>query len=132
MGQTKGVVLDAESLAGRTEIPKHVAQLVGGTGAGLVGPDADVLDDRRVPGLPKVGGTGQKRKPPVGAEVEALEEAEAERVIAGEVVHALLIEHQEAVEILPDELARDLVDAGAVLRPVEMQSQCLLLFCFKA
>ena len=100
MGEAIGIGLDAEPLAGGAEIPEHVAQLIGRAGAGLVGPDADVLDDRGVPGLPQIGGAGQERQPPIGSEIEALEEAEAERVVAGEVVHALLIEHQEPVQLL--------------------------------
>ncbi len=100
MGEAIGIGLDAEPLAGGAEIPKHVAQLIGRAGAGLVGPDADVLDDRGVPGLPQIGGAGQERQPPIGSEIEALEEAEAERVVAGEVVHALLLEHQKRCRAL--------------------------------
>ena len=39
-----------------------------------------------------------QEEPPVGAEIEALEEDVAEGVVAGQVVHALLPEHQQAVE----------------------------------
>jgi hypothetical protein len=73
-----------------------------------------------VPGLPQIGGTGQKRKPPVGAEIEALEEAEAERVIAGEVVHALLIEHQETIEVCFGQFKGHPLYAVAILGLFEM------------
>ena len=75
-----------------------VAQGAGGIGAGLVHPDADVLDDRGVLRLPEVRRTGEQGRPPVAAEPEALEEAEPEGVEAGQVVHALLLEEQDARE----------------------------------
>ena len=42
----------------------------------------------------------QQRQLAIGAEIEALEKAEAEGVIAREIIHALLLEHQQAVEAL--------------------------------
>ena len=70
-------------------------------GVGQVHPDSDVLDHRGDARLAQVGRARQERHRPVGVEVEALEEAEAEGVVAGQVVHALLAEEEEPVEPAP-------------------------------
>ena len=63
-----------------------------------VHPDADVVDHRRVPRLEQIGGAGEQHEAAVGAEIEALEIDVAERVVAGQPVHALLAEAEQAVE----------------------------------
>jgi hypothetical protein len=96
-------------------------------GASLIGPDADILDDRGVQGLAQVGSAGQEGKPAVGTEIEALEEAEAEGVVAGQIVHALLVKHQDAVEPL---LLKSLDDPGnpiPVFATFEMQRHWKIL-----
>ncbi len=50
-------------------------------------------------GLTQVGRARQQRHAPVGADVEALEEAEAERIVAGEPIIALLGEQQQPIEL---------------------------------
>ena len=92
------VALDPDALAGDAVPGHHVAEGCGGVGARLVHPDADVLDDRGVLRLPEVRRAGEQGDAPVAAEPEALEEAEAEGVVAGEVEHALLLEEQDAGE----------------------------------
>ena len=82
------------------EAGKHVLELESRLGAVRIGPDADIPDDRGVLGLAEVGRTGQKREPAVAPQIEALEKAEAEGVIAGQVIHAFLLKHQQAVEPL--------------------------------
>src|SRR3546814_1599724 len=83
-----GVVLDPQALASAAELAKGLAQLGGGVGVGAVDPDADVLHHRGLPRLAQVGRAGQQHEPPVGAEVEALEEDVAEAVVAGQVVRS--------------------------------------------
>src|SRR5262249_59101058 len=63
-----------------------------------VDPDADVLDDRGVLRLTQIGRTSEERQRPICAEIEALEKNVAEGVIAGQVIHALLPEHQEPIQ----------------------------------
>ena len=92
------IALDPDLLAGPAMLGHHVAQRTGGIGAGLIDPDADVVDDRRMLRLPEVRRTGEQGHPPVASEPEALEEAEAERVVTREVEHALLLEEQDAGE----------------------------------
>jgi hypothetical protein len=83
---------------------EDLLEVFGGIGAFGVVPDPDVRDHRGVLGLTHVGGAGQEGEGlAVGPHVEALEEDVAEGVVPGEVVHRLLAEHEQAVEILPDE-----------------------------
>src|SRR6202034_4422519 len=63
-------------------------------------PDSNVTDVRGALGLAKVRRTGQQGYARVGANIEALEETEAESVVAGQPIHALLREEQQAVELL--------------------------------
>jgi len=49
--------------------------------------------------LAQIRRAGEQRQLAIGAEIEALEKAEAEGVIAREIIHALLLEHEQAVEI---------------------------------
>ena len=90
--------LDAEALAGEPELGAEVLEVERRIGVGGVLPDAHVGDDRGVPRLAQIGRAGQERHAPVGRDDEALEEAEAERVVAGRPVHRLLLEQQQAVE----------------------------------
>ena len=52
--QAIGVVLDAERLAAAAELVEHRDQLFRRIAAGLVGPDADIVDDRRMPRLAQI------------------------------------------------------------------------------
>src|ERR1700693_3054605 len=61
-------------------------------------PDADVLDDGGDAGLAQVGRARAEGELPVGAQVPVLEQAVAAAVIAGQVVHVLLPEDEQAVE----------------------------------
>ena len=92
------IALDPDLLLRPAMLGHHVTQGAGGIGAGLIDPDADVADDRRVLCLPQVGRAGEQGHPPVASQPEALEEAEPERVVTREVEHALLLEEQDAGE----------------------------------
>ena len=92
------VIFDAEALAFEAAAPEEVLQIVSGRRAVAVDPDADVFDDRGVLGLAQVRGAGEEHDLAVGAQDQALKEAEAEGVVAGEPVHALLLEHEERIK----------------------------------
>ncbi len=98
MRQAIGVGFDPQPLAACAEAFQHVTQLQRGIGALRIGPDADILDQRGVLRLTQIGRARQQRQFSVGAEIEALEKAESYRIVAGQIVHALLLEHQQAVE----------------------------------
>ena len=77
---------------------EHRLQIACRVGAFAVLPDAHVGDVGGVLGLAQVGRAGQQRDAAVAADIEALEEAEAEAVVAGKPVVALLREQQHAIE----------------------------------
>src|SRR5690606_19383167 len=97
-GQAMGVVLHAQALAGKALLGEERAQVLGRVAALAVDPDPDVLDDRGVPRLAQIRRAGEQDQIAVRAQHQALEEAVAERVVAGEPVHALLLEQEHAVE----------------------------------
>src|SRR5215470_9481133 len=97
-GEAVGVVLDAQALAATAIALQHVTQVLAGGGALAIAPDADVLDHGGETGLAQVGGAGAECELAVGAQVHPLEHAVAARVVAGEVVHALLAEDHEPIE----------------------------------
>src|SRR5262249_51348556 len=97
-GEAVGVVLDAQAVPAPAMALQHVAQVLSGSGALAVAPDADVLDHGGETGLAQVGGAGAEGELAVGAQVHPLEHAVAARVVAGEVVHALLAEDHEPIE----------------------------------
>ena len=97
MGEAVAVELDAEAAA-RADVREHRLQIVGRVGAFAVLPDADVGDVGGVLGLAQVGRAGQQRDAAVAADIEALEEAEAEAVVTGEPIVALLREQQQPIE----------------------------------
>ena len=97
MGEAVAVELDAEAAA-RAEVGEHRLQIARRVGALAVLPDADVGDVGGVLRLAQVGRAGQQRDAAVAADIEALEEAEAEAVVAGEPIVALLREQQQAIE----------------------------------
>ncbi len=98
-GEAVGLPLDAEPLSLAAVRRQDLAQLLRGPRVGCVHPDADVLDDRGVLCLQQVGRAGEQGQSAIGAEIEALEIDIAEGVVAREVVHALLPEHQETIEL---------------------------------
>ena len=77
--------------------------------------------------LAQVSRAGEQRELSVNAEIEALEEAEPEGVITREVVHRLLLEHQQAVELLLFHRGDGGLDAAGVFGAVEMQCHSLFL-----
>ena len=99
MGQAVAVEFDSEPRAG-PEIVEHFAQIPNRVGVRAVLPNANRLDIGSVLGLSEIGRTRQQRDAAVGADIEALEEAEAETVVAGQPIIALLREQQQAVEPL--------------------------------
>ncbi len=120
MRQAVALRFDAEPFAGSAETGKHVAKLIGRPRALSIGPDADVADDRGVLRLAQIGGARQQSKPALGPEIEALEEAEAEAVIAGQVIHALLLEHQQAIKPGRLERGANLRDPRVIFAALEM------------
>ena len=121
-GQTMGVVLDAEALAGKALLRQQRAQLHGRIGARAVDPDADVLDDRGVLGLAQIRRARQQDQIAVRPQHQALEEAVAEGVVAGEPVHALRLEHQQPVQPARRHRLQHLAPALVELFAGEVQS----------
>jgi hypothetical protein len=99
--ETVGLVLDAEPFAREALLGQEIAQLQSRIAALAVDPDADVLDDRGVLRLAQVRRAREQHQIAVGAQHQALGEAVAERVVAGQPVHALLLEHQQGIELAP-------------------------------
>ena len=97
-GEAVGVELHPDPFAGRAVTGRHLPQLARRVAPRLVHPDPDILDHRRVLRLAEVRGAGEEGHAPVPPEPQALEEAEPEGVVAGEVEHALGLEHEEAGE----------------------------------
>ena len=114
-------MLDAEPAAPQPEIVQHDGEVLRRRSLGLVCPDADICDRRRVTRLPKVGRAGQQRGAAIGADIEALEEAEAERVVARQPIHAVLREEQQAVEVPCGEFLLEARHAALHLAGLEMQ-----------
>ena len=102
MGEALRVVFDAEPAPG-VQARQHRGEVARRLGLGAVLPDADVGDIGRMLRLPEIGGAGQQRRATIRADIEALEEAEAEGVVAGEPVVAFGREQQRAVELLRGE-----------------------------
>src|SRR5262249_20570816 len=71
----------------------------------------------------EIGGGGAERERAVGSEVHPLEHAVAARVVAGQVVHALLAEDEQAVEPLPGHLPAGGAAASPQLLLREVQHQ---------
>jgi hypothetical protein len=91
--QAIGIGLDPQFFTPRPEAFQHVLELVRRPRALGIGPDADVLQDRGVLGLAQVRRPGQQRQLAVRSQIQALEEAEPEGVVAGQVIHAFLLKH---------------------------------------
>jgi hypothetical protein len=90
--------LHPERLALESEVARESPEFEGRVGLGRVLPDADVIEGRGMLRLAQIGRAGEERHAPIRCEHERLEEAEAERVVAGEPVHRLLLEQQQPVE----------------------------------
>ena len=116
------VVFDADARAEQVELVQQVAQIERRIGAVAVGPHNDVVDSGGVARLAQVGRTGQKHHRAVRLHHKALEEAEAERVVAGQPVHAFLREEQNGVELLLGHLDHQPVAPRVIFRAFEMQS----------
>ena len=116
-----GVVFDADAGAEQIEVVEQVAQVDRRVGAVAVGPQHDVVDDRGVARLAQIGRAGEQHHRAVGLHHQALEEAEAERVVAGQPVHALLGEQQHGIELLLGHLDHQPVAPGVKFRAFEMQ-----------
>ena len=116
------VVFDADALPEKIEVVEQIAQVDRRIGAVAVGPEHDVLDDRGLAGLAQIGRAGQQHHRAVGLHHQRLEEAEAERVVAGQPVHAFLGEEQDGVELLLGHLDQQPVAAGVEFGTVKVQS----------
>jgi hypothetical protein len=93
-----GLELDADALASQPEIARQSEQILRRIGIAAVLPDPDIGEVRGVLRLAIIGGAGQQRHGAVGLHDQALEEAEAEGVVAGEPEHRFLLKQEEGVE----------------------------------
>ena len=96
--QTIGVELDTELHAAAALLVEDVAEIVRRILAGLVDPDPNIIDHRGVPRLAHIGSPRKKHHAAIRPHIQALEKTVAESVVAGQVVHALLAEHQQPVQ----------------------------------
>ena len=71
-------------------------------------------------GLAQIGGAGEERHSAIGTEVETLEKAKAECVIAGEPIHALLLEQQNTIQFARFHDIEEAVAAGEEFIVVKM------------
>ena len=106
----------ADAGAEQVELVEQVAQIDRRIGAVAVGPQDDVVDDRGMARLAQIGRAGQQHHRAVRLHHEALEEAEAERVVAGQPVHAFLREQQDGVELLLGHLDHQPVAPRVIFR----------------
>jgi hypothetical protein len=120
------VVLDADPHTEQAEIVQELAQLQRRPGIRLVGPDHDRLDQGGMTGLAKVCGTGEQREVAGARQHQALEEAVAERVVAGEPVVALRREQQQRIELAARHVLQHARAPRLELLRLEMQRHSLV------
>ncbi len=117
------LVLDAEALARKAELRCESLEVEGRIGIGRVLPDADVLDRGGMLRLAQIGRSGEERHAPVRGHDQALEEAEAEGVVARQPIHGFLLEQQHPVEPGVRQGGEEGGLAALVFRRGEMQGQ---------
>ena len=120
--QAMGVIFDADAFSEQVELVQQIAQVDRRVGAVAVGPQHNVLDDRGLTRLAQVGRAGEQHHRAVGLHHKRLEEAEAEGVVAGQPVHALLGEKQHGVELFLGHLDQEPVAAGIEFGKFKVQS----------
>jgi len=99
-GESVGVGLDPESLTTAAMLGEDVPELQRRVLALTVEPDPDVADCRGELCLPEIADPSQQgHRLTIGLHEQALEEDVAEGVVAGQVVHRLLPEHEQAIEV---------------------------------
>ena len=98
MGEPVAVKLDAQAFAGAAEVADHGQQITRWVGIFAIFPDADVFQDGGVLCLSEIRRAREQRHCAIRAEIEALEEAKTERVIACQPKHALLLEQQHTIK----------------------------------
>ena len=96
--EPEGIELHPEPGAPEPQLVEQRPQIAGGVHALGVLPDADVLDVRGMPRLAEIREPCEQGHATVGLHDQALEQAEAEGVVAGEPVHGLLLEAEQRVE----------------------------------
>ena len=96
--EPEGIELHPEPGAPEPQLVEQRPQIAGGVHALGVLPDADVLDVRGMPRLAEIREPREQGHATVGLHDQALEQAEAEGVVAGEPVHGLLLEAEQRVE----------------------------------
>ena len=96
--QPIGIELHPEPGAPEPQLVEQRPQIAGGVHALGVLPDADVLDVGGMPRLAEIREPREQGHAAAGVHDQALEQAEAEGVVAGEPVHGLLLEAEQGVE----------------------------------
>ncbi len=116
-----GVVFDADARAEQVHLVEQIAQFERRIGPFAVGPNDDVVDGRGLPRLAQVGRAGKQHHGAVRLHHQALKEAEAEGVVAGQPIHAFLGEQEDRVELLVGHFDHQAVPARIVFGALEMQ-----------
>ena len=120
-GEPVALIFDAEALAFEPAPSEQILQIIGGGRVVPIDPDANVLDDRGVLRLAQIGCSRQQHDLAIGAQHQALKKAVAEGVVAGQPVHALLLEHEESIEPALGHGRQRLFPSRVEFIPTEMQ-----------
>ena len=116
------VEFDADAFTLQAFLRENFPQVVRGRGTFRVVPDADVFDDRGTARLLQVGPAGQQGdRLVVRGHDRTLKEHIAARVVAGQVVVALLREQQDRRQATVRQAAPRVVDTPVEFRAFEMQ-----------
>ncbi len=126
-GEAVRLIFDPDPRTEKVEFRQDIAQIGSRIGIVAVGPHDDVLDVRRMACLPQIGGSRHQHHRPVCLHHEALEEAESERVIAGQPVHAFLREQQKRIQLFLLHLQDQTVATCGEFFRLEVKGHAVLL-----
>ncbi len=120
-GEAIGVVLDPKALTPAAVILEQRSQVIARCRLFSVIPDADVLDYRSRMRLDTIGRARQQGAATIYSQVHGLEHGVTTRVVAGQVIHALLSKQDETIEARFRYLQASRLLALLELFPAEMQ-----------
>ncbi len=125
-----GLVFNADARAEQIKLSQDIAQIDGRIGIVAIGPDGNIFDIGGVTRLSQIGRAGHQHCRSVSLHHEALEEAKAERVIAGQPVHAFLCEQQQSIKLLFLHLQDQTVATCSEFFRLEVKGHVVLLIVY--